>query len=156
VIGIAAVDQNWLMGLNRGMPWDRETSKYYGDFKWFKKVTKFDSSVLVMGKNTFCSLDCELLDGRDSLILNRDSKLPEKLEYDYNYSLIGGSKTFKKYLKFCTFFYLTVLPIQVDVSPYDDPIYFPLELLGQFFHEDHTKKLQNGAIVKIFFRGEYY
>lgn len=82
---IAAVDPNWVIGVNGGMPWH-----YKADFKRFKERTMGGS--LIMGRATWESLP-KPLPGRRMMVLTQQdkpaSKHPEgSCEYYKDHNLI--------------------------------------------------------------------
>ena len=67
---IAAVDPNWVIGVNGTMPWHSKA-----DFKRFKARTM--GSTLIMGKATWESLP-KPLPGRRTLVLTRQTTVVSK------------------------------------------------------------------------------
>ena len=67
---IAAVDPNWVIGVNGGMPWH-----FKADFKRFKERTM--GGTLIMGKTTWESLP-KPLPGRRMMVLTRQDKPTSK------------------------------------------------------------------------------
>ena len=118
VNAILAVDANFGIGRNNGLPWPHETE----DMKWFRDNTK--DSVVIMGRNTWESIGCRPLPKRINIVITNSSiqgdydavyygdmgKVLQTIQMDYpNKELwvIGGANIYKQAIPFCKHVYLT-------------------------------------------------
>lgn len=118
VNAILAVDANFGIGRNNGLPWPHESE----DMKWFRDNTK--DSVVIMGRNTWESIGCRPLPKRINIVITNSSiqgdydavyygdmgKVLQTIQMDYpNKELwvIGGANIYKQAIPFCKHVYLT-------------------------------------------------
>lgn len=118
VNAILAVDANFGIGRNNGLPWPHETE----DMKWFRDNTK--DSVVIMGRKTWESIGCRPLPKRINIVVTNSSihgdydavyygdmgKVLQTIQMDYpNKELwvIGGANIYKQAIPFCKHVYLT-------------------------------------------------
>lgn len=107
---IFACDEKWGIGKNNSLPWPHNPE----DLKWFKEQT--NSSVVVMGKNTWESLPIKPLPNRINYVITSDPNITEgyhgrftskvnigraikemienRFPDDINIWIIGGAKLF--------------------------------------------------------------
>ena len=118
VNAILAVDANFGIGRNNGLPWPHESE----DMKWFRDNTK--DSVVIMGRKTWESIGCRPLPKRINIVITNSSiqgdydavyygdmgKVLQTIQMDYpNKELwvIGGANIYKQAIPFCKHVYLT-------------------------------------------------
>lgn len=118
VNAILAVDANFGIGRNNGLPWPHEAE----DMKWFRDNTK--DSVVIMGRKTWESIGCRPLPKRINVVITNSSiqgdydavyygdmgKVLQVIHMDYpNKELwvIGGANIYKQAIPFCKHVYLT-------------------------------------------------
>lgn len=81
---IAAVSANGIIGIDGKLPFH-----YSKDLKFFKQCTS--NSVVVMGRNTYESMNCKPLPNRDNIILTR-----EFIHIDHPTSPVVSENTYEK------------------------------------------------------------
>jgi len=146
---IAALDQNRVIGKKNSLPWYLPA-----DLKYFKKTTT--GKTIVMGLNTFKSINEKPLPNRKNIILVNDPNyqapencflarsLDEILEMTKNepeIMICGGASVYKQFLPIADRLYLTL----IDYS-FDGDIFFPEFNLGdwkEIIREDHLPDEKN-------------
>lgn len=146
---IAAVDRNFLIGSDKGMPWIIPE-----DLAYFKNVTL--GHTIVMGGNTFRTLG-KTLPQRENLVLSRNlkktgtpdlkvfSSFEELLSYlkqkkANKIFIIGGEKIFRQFLNHTDTLYLTFIN-----KEYKGNAYFP-EI--NFLHWELVAKIKGKSVSK--------
>lgn len=152
---IVAMSENRAIGLKNTIPWRSKE-----DFKWFKEFTL--NKTLLVGFNTYKTLPD--LKGRKLIVLDRyrinDSfynPLIDKVVYyssdDVAISLdkhcfngelivIGGAKTYEKFLPYITEFYVTHVK-----GEFEGDVFMP-EFESHFSNKEFIKKIDIGEIWK--------
>ncbi len=110
IILIACIDNNRGIGKNNSLPWYIPE-----DLKFFKKAT--NNHYIVMGKNTWISIDKAQLPNRKTLILTNDNNCPLKttkndvieLSKSNNVFIVGGQMIYELFIDFANYIYLTIL-----------------------------------------------
>lgn len=125
---IAAVAENRVIGNKNQLPWHLPA-----DFKYFREVTL--GKTIVMGLNTFKSIDEKPLPSRQLIILNNDLNYvpPENCQVAHSIEevldmikdesevfICGGASVYKQFLPMAEKLYIT----EVHASPEGDT-YFP-------------------------------
>lgn len=121
---IAAVTSKYGIGYKGGLPW----KDFSLDMQWFRKKTL--GNTVIMGNNTFKSMNNKPLKKRDNIVISTNSQLYNKLYKDVddlrfcdnlnealcksyygNNYVIGGSELYKSAIesKYCNEIYLTYL-----------------------------------------------
>ena len=100
---IAALDDKGGVGFKGGLPWPKNSA----DLKWFKEVTM--GKTLIGGHNTFETLPP--LPGRNIRVVSRDDEPVHviaglALDGVEEAVVIGGSKTYRKWLPYVDRFYI--------------------------------------------------
>lgn len=100
---IAALDDKGGVGFKGGLPWPKNSA----DLKWFKEVTM--GKTLIVGHNTFETLPP--LPGRNIRVVSRDDEPVHiiaglALDGVEEAVVIGGSKTYRKWLPYVDRFYI--------------------------------------------------
>lgn len=119
VNAILAVDANFGLGFENGLPWP--TNKK--DMKWFSDNTR--GNVVVMGRKTWESLNCQKLPNRINVVIsNKDIDGPdvviggdigeilsmlENKNPDKKIFVIGGADLYRQALPHCDKVYITTL-----------------------------------------------
>ena len=124
---IAAHDLNGVIGYNNDMPWGMAIKS---DLKWFKQHTL--NQTVVMGNNTFKSLNNQPLPNRKCIIitsneylytLNKpylnlvfsDIGIVEKLnDNNENIWIIGGQSLYERYISCASYLYITKIHHKFD------------------------------------------
>tara|TARA_B100001093_G_scaffold354108_1_gene338600 strand:+ start:5241 stop:5768 length:528 start_codon:yes stop_codon:yes gene_type:complete len=155
---IVAYCKNNGIGLNNSMPW-----KISSDLKKFKKLTQGDgNNAIIMGKNTWLSLNCNPLTKRDNLILstslnidivhsNNIGKSFKNIEdlKDFLYSkkyttvwIIGGENIYKQFIDSEIFKINNIYVTYID-EVFDCDTYFPKINLEKFHLKSISLHEQN-------------
>lgn len=115
IIMIAAVDNHGGIGKNGVLPWYLPS-----DLQYFKEVTT--GEWIVMGMNTFKSLDYKPLPNRMNFVLTSKDMQSEyndvffvksvndlfnQYQYDYPLFIIGGASLYKQFMPLATKLYIT-------------------------------------------------
>ncbi len=127
---IACIGKNRELGKNNDLIFH-----FKEDMRFFRETTS--GHAVVMGYNTWLSLDKKPLPGRKNLVVSpwEIKDLPEDVEQIFDYEsyaedfrdsedeifVIGGAKTYEDFLPFASVLYLT----EVDDSVKDADVYFP-------------------------------
>jgi dihydrofolate reductase len=120
ISAIVAVEQNQGIGFNGSMPWPHLKA----DMQWFKKITT--NNVVIMGSNTWKSLNYKPLPNRINVVLSRTHDYSGDNAADRTFSdpnnaltfcqadypdkeifIIGGGKIYDFYLPYIDKFYIT-------------------------------------------------
>lgn len=146
---IAAMGRNFGIGYKGGMPWDIPS-----DMRQFTKLTKGKgNNAIVMGRNTWESLESTPLRGRANIVMSSNpekilnvgatagiaNNIPDVLEMCTNYDdvwIIGGGLVYQQFLTqvSCDSCHLT----HID-NDYPADVYFPIDLLrGKWITESIT------------------
>lgn len=134
---ILALSQNNVLGKDNDIPW---MGKYPQDMKFFREMTT--NGVVIMGYNTFKSLGRESgLPKRHNVVISRpfenknvlifndlDDIMVKELEDITNipsgeFWIIGGKKTYEKYLHYIDEIYLTRIPEVHEGIKIDDKFF---------------------------------
>jgi len=114
---ISAVAQNRVIGNKNALPWHLPN-----DFKYFKETTM--NKPVVMGLNTFKSINEKALPGRKNIILNDDlnynppeecfaarsiNEVLEITKNDPEVMICGGASIYKQFLPLADRLYLTIV-----------------------------------------------
>lgn len=128
---IAAMTPRHVIGLNNKLPW-----KIPQELQYFKQVTM--GKVMIMGKNTFASMNMKGLPGRQTIVLSSQLKLtptPERVEiapsleqalelaHKHNpqeIMIVGGSSIYQQFLPLVNKLYLSIIH-----QEYAGDSYFP-------------------------------
>jgi dihydrofolate reductase len=147
---IAAVDRNKAIGRDNQIPW-----RLSSDMKYFKSITM--GKTIVMGRNTFASLNYRQLPGRHTAVVSSDPFLGVRYGVDVYDSLekaladvsseqsetmiIGGSMLYHAALEYASKLYIT----QVDTEVKDADAFFPSfeHLFSLISEEKHTADEKN-------------
>lgn len=155
---IACVDNNWAIGKDNKLLFHIPE-----DMKFFKKMTT--DNVVVMGNNTFKSMNEKPLPDRINVILTSEIQYgiifnngfiktePYGLEKYIQYILkntnkdiffIGGESIYKRYAPMCDDIYIT----HVEGSAKNPDAYFPKNIINGYNHEiiDRSFSRNNGRI----------
>jgi dihydrofolate reductase len=120
ISAIVAVEQNQGIGFNGSIPWPHLKA----DMQWFKKITT--NNVVIMGSNTWKSLNYKPLPNRVNVVLSRTHDYSGDNAADHTFSdpnnaltfcqvnypdkeifIIGGGKIYDFYLPYIDKFYIT-------------------------------------------------
>lgn len=122
LIIIVATSQNNVIGRNNKIPWC-----WTKDLQWFKKQTV--GKAVVMGYNTWRSIDCKPLPDRENFVLTHKelenvvykSSVEELMPYLQKFAevfIIGGESIYKQYMNIVDEIQQCILPITVDGDKY--------------------------------------
>jgi len=144
---IAAVDSNWLLGVNNSIPWH-----YSIDFKRFKNITL--GSILIMGENTVLSLP-KPLKNRTIIGISPDKKistdfvvssfheaiekaLSTRKDETIDVWIAGGGFVYNQALdhSLVTHLDITFVPKYKLNENDKNPVFFPKQKLNNFVVED--------------------
>jgi dihydrofolate reductase len=144
---IVAVDKTQGIGYNNQLPWPRLTE----DMKWFRTITK--NSVVIMGSNTWKSLNCIPLPNRINIVLTRQNKCSgadhtfndpgnaiafcQSEYFDSEIFIIGGSAVYTSFKPFIYRYYIT----EIEES-FNCDTFFDLD-----FVKKHFTKVKEHATV---------
>ena len=163
---IVAYNKNKGIGLNNTLPW-----KISSDLKKFKKLTTGlnNNNAVIMGKNTWLSLNNKSLKFRDNLILSSSLKIDKKdnnnniiksfenevilknflIEKNYEEIwVIGGAKIYDLFLNKSNIFtveyiYITLVDINIECDTF-----FPE--LSHYYELEHTCiTSENNTLLKF-------
>lgn len=111
ISAIAAVGNNWQIGLDGKLPWPRQKA----DMDWFRDMTT--GKVMIVGHYTYPTV--KELDGTLNRILVRAEEFAGPLHLDH--IIIGGERTYRQFAEGIDQLYLS----RID---YDGPAdtYFPI------------------------------
>lgn len=161
--GIVCVDSNWGISKESKLPWSNTTEGKY-DMRWFNMMTT--GSYIIMGYNTYVSMNTRLLKDRFSIVIDYTSAnttndvltdhpvlyirsisaaidFCKAANYDYHgVYIIGGRKTFIDALELGVIDKLYVTIIGGD---YDCDLKFPAEYLDEASY-DVIKSYKNASI----------
>ena len=128
VNAILAVDSNYGIGYENGLPWPHSKR----DMKWFSDNTR--GHVVVMGRTTWESLGCKALPQRVNIVIsNREIQGADKVvsgdletvladlqkEYSGQYIwVIGGANIYEQALPYCEKLYLTTFKREFKCDTY--------------------------------------
>ena len=148
---IAAMSRNYGIGYRGGMPWDIKT-----DMARFSKLTKGSgNNAVVMGRNTWHSINANPLKGRANIVLSSNpsivtnkssitqvvSDIPELVDFcqSKNYDdiwIIGGANIYKQFLtnNLCAECQLTYIS-----KDYPSDVYFPYDDCLQNWQVKHIE-----------------
>jgi dihydrofolate reductase len=155
---IAHCDINGLIGLNNQLAYrSRE------DLKEFKAQTLGNSTVLVMGKNTY--KECGNLPGRKILSLSRAGNLlngePTQHTIDTlakeNYMILcGGPTVYEAYLLRCesVIMHWSKAPV-IEPQEQDKASYFPIQLLNEVFRPTTVNDFKTFTQI-WYFKRDYF
>ena len=118
VNAILAVDANFGIGNNNGLPWPHEVE----DMKWFRDNTK--DSIVIMGRKTWESIGSKPLPKRINIVITSSSiqgdydaiyygdmgKVLQNIQSDYpniDLWIIGGANIYEQAIPYCKHVYLT-------------------------------------------------
>lgn len=112
---IAALDDKGGVGFKGGLPWPKNSA----DLKWFKEVTM--GKTLIVGHNTFETLPP--LPGRNIRVVSRDDEPVHiiaglALDGVEEAVVIGGSKTYRKWLPYVDRFYISRIRGEFESDTY--------------------------------------
>ncbi|MDH5259368.1 MAG: type 3 dihydrofolate reductase, partial [Gammaproteobacteria bacterium] len=144
---ITAMDVNWLIGKDNGLPW-----KVPADLQFFKKVTM--SKPIVMGRKTFESIG-RPLPGRKNIIITRDKNYQaegcevcfsieqaiEKAGEVEELMVIGGANIYQQFLDRADRLYMTRV-----LGEFEGDAWFPEVDFSQWHlveKEDHKADEKN-------------
>lgn len=140
---IVAVDSKYGISKNNDIPW-KDTTFFKTDIKFFKNVTTLyvDHPIVIMGKNTYLSLNNKHLKDRTNIVVSstldsvqypfiRFSSLRDIFTCSINIKqddifIIGGSKLYKETLKDLR---TTHVIISIIDNDYNCDNYFPYDLM---------------------------
>ena len=110
---IVAIDNKNGIGKNGKMPWD-----FKEDLKHFSKLTTGNgNNAVIMGKNTWLSINSKCLPNRINIVVTRNKKwnypnvlvssgVPEAIkmanDIDENVFIIGGAEIYKEGISYCS------------------------------------------------------
>ena len=152
IYAIVAVDSDFGIGKNGSIPW-----KSSADFAHFKQTTF--GSAIIMGKNTWISLDSKPLPGRYNMVVSstlvtdecevvNPIQLPAVLDrYNAKKSdlyLIGGRQLLEEYGHLCSEIIITRIPDKHDC----DVILSKDIIKGYVLYK--TAQLSDGLIVEYY------
>ena len=167
---IAAMDSNCNIGKEGKLPWQGK-SEYRWDMSHFKETTR--NNIVVMGYNTFVSLNCKALPNRVNYVITKNhvyniednnvNKIFTSIEdlndwyqrwcvsdKDFKYEdlyIIGGAKIYKEFLQMGL---VDEIILSVFDEKFDADIQFPIEYLykssGYRIDDSKTKIYDNGKI----------
>ena len=136
VSGIVAMSTNRVIGRDGGLPWHLPR-----DMKYFKKMTM--GHHVIMGRESFASMDYVPLRGRVNLVLTRDPyfisssaivlhSIEEALSYSHAAGeneafILGGGKIFAQSMHLIEILYLTVV-----ISEVAGDTYFPEIIINEW------------------------
>ena len=164
---ILAVGKNGEIGKNGDMPWGRGLPK---DLEYFKEQTV--GQIVVMGNNTFKSLDEKPLQGRDNrvlsskvnplskmgyiedgaIVLHNKNHLEACLKYNIlpeDIYLIGGASVYKQFWNYVEEVHIT----RVKASFLEADTFFEPDLTGfEKVGEDINVSGEYGAFVEVWRR----
>lgn len=151
---ILALSENNVLGKDNDIPW---MGRYPQDMKFFREMTS--NGVVIMGYNTFKSLGRESgLPKRFNVVISRpfenknvlifndlDNIIMKDLEEKTNipqeqFWLIGGKKTYEKYLSLVDEIYLTRIPEVHEGIKIDDKFFKDFEERDFPFENDLVKQ----------------
>lgn len=120
-----------IIGIDNKLPW-----KIAQELQYFKQVTM--GKVMIMGKNTFASLNMRPLPGRDTIVISKELKLTPMLERveiaasieqaldlasksnSQEIMIVGGSSIYQQFLPLVNKLYLSIIH-----KEYTGDSYFP-------------------------------
>ena len=167
---IAAMDSNCNIGKEGKLPWQGKP-EYRWDMSHFKETTI--NNIVVMGYNTFVSLNCKALPNRVNYVITKNhvyniednnvNKIFTSIEdlndwyqrwcvsdKDFKYEdlyIIGGAKIYKEFLQMGL---VDEIILSVFDEKFDADIQFPIEYLykssGYRIDDSKTKIYDNGKI----------
>jgi dihydrofolate reductase len=126
---------NNVIGINNHLPW-----KIPNELQYFKKMTL--GKVMIMGKNTFASLNMRALPGRHTIVISKElTTVPENVELATNVNhaldlahkyateimIVGGSSIYQQFLPLAHKLYLSIIH-----QDYPGDSYFPTIDWGQW------------------------
>lgn len=147
---IAAVDRNNAIGRDNQIPWCLSS-----DMKYFKSITM--GKTIVMGRNTFASLNYRQLPGRHTVVVSSDQSFGSRYGVDVYDSLekaltavsseqsetmiIGGGMLYRAALEYASKMYITLVDTEVE----DADTFFPSfeNLFSLVSEERHTADEKN-------------
>ena len=160
---IVAIDNKNGIGKNCKMPWD-----FKEDLKHFSKLTTGNgNNAVIMGKNTWLSINSKCLPNRINIVISKTLKSTYKNNphYTFNsvedfidyskkmnideYWIIGGQDIYKHFLELniCASCYITKIE-----NNYDCDRYFPIDLCYKNMFLDNVTILENttNILTRIF------
>lgn len=167
---IAAMDSNCNIGKEGKLPWQGKP-EYKWDMSHFKETTR--NNIVVMGYNTFVSLNCKALPNRVNYVITKNHVYNIKdnnvnkiftsiddlndwyqrwcvTDKDFKYEdlyIIGGAKIYKEFLQMGL---VDEIILSVFDEKFDADIQFPIEYLykssGYRIDDSKTKIYGNGKI----------
>lgn len=167
---IAAMDSNCNIGKEGKLPWQGKP-EYRWDMSHFKETTR--NNIVVMGYNTFVSLNCKALPNRVNYVITKNHVYNIKdnnvnkiftsiddlndwyqrwcvTDKDFEYEdlyIIGGAKIYKEFLQMGL---VDEIILSVFDEKFDADIQFPIEYLykssGYRIDDSKTKIYGNGKI----------
>lgn len=125
---IVAMNKDKIIGLNNKLPWS-----YPDDLKFFKSKTKYSN--IIMGKNTFISINKKPLPSRRNIVITSTEDYAQtdcysSLEIALNNCigdiwLIGGASIYEAGMQYADEIIITIIPDKVKKTRKDKIIYFP-------------------------------
>lgn len=150
MIGIVAVNNNWVMGHKGKLPWYCPE-----DFKWFKFITT--GKTVIMGRKTYESISKNPLPNRHNIIISRsngvnDHRINGTYTHDvdaiggiyYDAFVIGGAEIYKLFANLIDTWYVSF--IRNDVQ--GDMVFPRTEILGKFKPVSELRLSYNCAVKK--------
>ena len=153
MILIAAVDENWGIGVNGDL-----LARVPADLAQFKEKTM--GKKMIMGRKTFESLP-GLLPGREHIVITKDKNYQAPKQVTLIHSLkeinqyisskeevfiIGGGKIYDIFINQCEKLYITWVH-----NSFDGDVYFPIEKLSAFKEINKKEDLDKKSGFKITF-----